>query len=266
MIKKSKRPCKGLTVLALIGLLTSIEVRADIIDDIEELEKPKKKTKTEEEQTSSEPAPEDSKSQGQESASPRPESRPSTTTAPGEKPPLPSKSENPSKASEPAGDKTSGSSPSTASSQASASANKAEREARRKIPIHLASEGTSTYSQNGSSVHLEKNVVITQDDIRIQANEAKIKMGKESGGVELAEMIGKVSMVHSSKDPAERITAYGDHAIFENNNQLITLEGNARLLRDGHLVKGDRIIYEIISGMVKVDRVQGVVRPERAEK
>lgn len=257
LIRKSKRPLSGLLFCSVLGVLVPTVLRADIIDDISELEKPKKKSNTEEEEGQS-PEASGENIEAPKTREPAAPARGSTRSpVPGsapEKGAPSSKSSSPNKATE------------AEDQKETTAANKAEREARRKLPIHLASEGTSTYSQNGSFVHLEKNVIITQDDIRIQANEAKIKMAKESGGVDVAEMLGKVSLVRSSKDPGERINAYGDRALFENDSQLVTLEGNARLLRDGHLVKGDKIIYEIVTGMVKVDRVQGVVRPERADK
>ncbi len=145
--------------------------------------------------------------------------------------------------------------------------NNVDTNERRKLPIHLQSEGTSTYSQNGSLVHLEKNVVITQDDVRIQSDEAKVKLGDKSSdsNVQSVEMKGRVNLNRYSNDPSERITAKGDHAIFDNPSQLVTLEGNARLWRDGHLIRGDKIVYEIETGMVKVDRVQGIVQPDKAK-
>ncbi len=239
--------------------LSSQGLRADIIDDINELDMPKKKSKNSEETTSenSEATESDSGVKTGDTPPLSPKAPQGKTPSVVDKVPVPVKAESSS-------NKASETGPSNTKSNPAGT--KAEREARKKIPVYLSSEGTSTYSQNGSFVNLQKNVVITQDDIKIQANEANLRMSKQSGGVSEAEMMGKVSLVRSSKDPAERISAQGDRALFENEQQLVTLEGNARLLRDGHLVKGDRIIYEIVTGMVKVDRVQGVVRPERAEK
>jgi lipopolysaccharide transport protein LptA len=141
--------------------------------------------------------------------------------------------------------------------------------ARRDAPIHLQSDGTSTYSRNGSVVHLQKNVVITQDDIRLQSDEARVLFAPEgrresNNTVQTVEVSGKVNLTRLSKDPTERITAKSDKAIFDNDTQKVTLDGNARLWKDGHLIKGDRIVYEIVTGMIKVDRAQGVVQPEKA--
>jgi lipopolysaccharide transport protein LptA len=120
-------------------------------------------------------------------------------------------------------------------------------------------------------VHLQKNVVITQDDIRLQSDEARLLFlpdGKKENNntVQTVEVNGKVKFSRFAKDPAEQITAKSDKAVFDNETQKVTLDGNARLLKDGHLIKGDRIVYEIVSGMIKVDRAQGVVQPEKASK
>lgn len=230
---RTKIVVSGALTIAALHLFPLQTLRADIIDSIEELEKPKKQT---------DPKPSDKKKN--ETSKESPESQLPLLEVPPELPRPPG-----------------GSTPKS-------SGKGLKRNDRRKVPIHLQSEGTSTYSQNGAMVHLQKNVVITQDDIRLQADEAKVALqaGKEANAVSSVEMIGKVSMARYSKDPNERISARGDRAVFNNSEQIVTLEGNARLWRDGHLIKGDRIVYEIITGMIKVDRVQGVVQPEKAGK
>ncbi len=160
---------------------------------------------------------------------------------------------------------------SKASGEGSDPAKKAGERQRRDAPIHLQSDGTSTYSRNGSVVNLEKNVVITQEDLRLQSEQAKVVLasGEKKAGsnsVETVEVSGKVNLSRFAKDPTERITARSDKALFDNNSQKVTLDGNARLWKDGHLIKGDRIVYEILTGMIKVDRAQGIVQPERASK
>jgi lipopolysaccharide transport protein LptA len=241
-----KGPCvpqtnrnKRLWCIFLFGFLSlsiPIRVQADIIDDIEEL-LPKK------DQKKPQPKP-----------SPQPTASPTPDLIPEPEPPRPSIQE----------PKSSGKAPEK-------SREKKSVQTRRDAPIHLQSEGTSTYSRNGSVVHLQKNVVITQDDIRLQSDEARVLFSpdgkKESNNsVQTVEVNGKVKFSRFSKDPAEQITAKSDKAIFDNDTQKVTLDGNARLLKDGHLMKGDRIVYEIVTGMIKVDRAQGIVQPERAGK
>jgi lipopolysaccharide transport protein LptA len=229
------------SVVLLAFLMASLApaLRADIIDDINQLE-PKKDPKTPPPKPTAKPTP---------TATPAPDMIPEPEELP--RPMTPEPKSN-GKASDKAKDRKTA-------------------KARRDAPIHLQSEGTSTYSRNGSVVHLQKNVVISQDDIRLQSDEARVLFspdGKKENNntVQTVEVNGKVNLTRLSKDPAERITAKSDKAIFDNNAQKVTLDGNARLWKDGHLIKGDRIVYEIVTGMIKVDRAQGVVQPEKAGK
>jgi lipopolysaccharide transport protein LptA len=227
-------------IVILVGLLSAslapAVLRADIIDDINQLEP--KPQKTPQPKPTASPTP---------TATPTPDviPEPEDTARPVSPEPRPT-----GKASDKPKDKKS-------------------VKARRDAPIHLQSDGTSTYSRNGSVVHLQKNVVITQDDIRLQSDEARVLFAPEgrrenNNTVQSVEVNGKVNLTRLSKDPAERITAKSDKAIFDNDSQKVTLDGNARLWKDGHLIKGDRIVYEIVTGMIKVDRAQGVVQPEKA--
>jgi lipopolysaccharide transport protein LptA len=236
-LKNCSRNIASVVLLSLLTASHAPALRADIIDDINQLE-PKKDPKTPPPKPTPKPTP---TSTPTPDLIPEPEELPRPVTPearPGGKAPEKSK-------------------------------DKKSVKARRDAPIHLQSDGTSTYSRNGSVVHLQKNVVISQDDIRLQSDEARVLFspdGKKENNntVQTVEVNGKVNLTRLSKDPTERITAKSDKAIFDNNAQKVTLDGNARLWKDGHLIKGDRIVYEIVSGMIKVDRAQGVVQPEKA--
>ncbi len=237
--KNCSKRIVSVLLLSLLSASLSPVLRADIIDDINQLE-PKKDPKTPQPKPSVKPTP---------SATPLPETIPEPEELPRPGTPEP---------------KPNGKAPDKAKDRKST-------KARRDAPIHLQSDGTSTYSRNGSVVHLQKNVVISQDDIRLQSDEARVLFspdGKKENNntVQTVEVSGKVNLTRLSKDPAERITAKSDKAIFDNDAQKVTLDGNARLWKDGHLIKGDCIVYEIVTGMIKVDRAQGVVQPEKAGK
>jgi len=228
-------------------------VRADIINDIDQLDKDKpekdkeKKDKEKEQPTKSKAQ----KPKGKNSSTnlPQPDDKADLIPEPTEEtiiPPLPPR---PSKTSGKSKGKT--------------------KEQRQKAPVHLQSDGTTTYSKDRSTVVLEKNVVITQDDMRLESDEAKITLlpkGSAENGVKSALLSGKVAISRYSDDPSERMNAKSDKALFDNQAQTVALEGNARLWREGNLIKGDRIIYEMTSGMIKVDKAQGVVQPERMNK
>ncbi len=134
-----------------------------------------------------------------------------------------------------------------------------------KEPIRLKSEGRSTYSRDGGIIHLVKNVVITQAELRFQADEAKVHLNQshqnEEDNVDRVEVIGNVQIAKFSDDPNEKLTAKGERAFFYNEKRKVVLIGNARLWRGGHLVKGKQISYDLDTGMITVDRAEGVVKP-----
>lgn len=134
-----------------------------------------------------------------------------------------------------------------------------------KEPIRLKSEGRSTYSRDGGTIHLVKNVVITQAELRFQADEAKVHLNQErqneEDNVDKVEVIGNVQIAKFSEDPNEKLTAKGERAFFYNEKRKVVLIGNARLWRGGHLIKGKQISYDLDTGMITVDRAEGVVKP-----
>ena len=79
--------------------------------------------------------------------------------------------------------------------------------------------------------------------------------------VERAVLKGGVHVSKFDPDESKIIKARGDEATFFNSKQQIELNGNARLWKGGHLIKGKRIVYDIKSGMISVDEARGVVQP-----
>ncbi|SME91376.1 lipopolysaccharide transport periplasmic protein LptA [Pseudobacteriovorax antillogorgiicola] len=144
---------------------------------------------------------------------------------------------------------------------------KGNKEKAAKSPIKLKSDGRSTYTKNGGIIVMRKNVVITQDELRLQADQAKIFVDpkKKDDSVEKVEIEGQVKMSKFSEDPTERVTAHGDRAIFINQTQIVQLIGNARLYKGGHLIRGKKIVYDVQTGLITVDQAQGVVQPEEAQ-
>lgn len=140
----------------------------------------------------------------------------------------------------------------------------AERRDRSKAPIELKSQGQTTYARNGGLIQLREDVVITQADLRLQSDEAKIYLNEtsEENDVEKVEVYGQVKMTKFDEIPSERVTARGERAVFFNSRQKVELIGNARLWKGGHLIRGKKITYDIPTGMITVDQAVGVVRPE----
>lgn len=237
--------CRNIRASGLFVALACLflsQARADIITDIEQLDKPK--DKKEEKKTEKEKPASKKEVPRVEDLIPPPAPSPAPATEQTIIPP-------------------------PAPSGEGSKAPKVSKEQRRNAPIHLQSDGTSTYSRNNLVVQMEKNVLITQEDLRLQSNAATVHLAEgktENNGVKSAELTGKVSISRNSNDPAERMNARSDKATFDNNAQTVILEGNARLWREGSLIKGEKITYEITTGMIKVDRAQGVVQPDKVKQ
>ena len=133
----------------------------------------------------------------------------------------------------------------------------------RKSPIKIRSSGTSTFSKKKNLIILKRDVVITQEDLRLESDEARVFIKQENGEdvVEKAILNGGVHVSKFDEDDSKVVKARGDKATFFNRQQLIELNGNARLWKGGHLIKGKKIKYDVRTGMISVDEARGVVQP-----
>ena len=135
---------------------------------------------------------------------------------------------------------------------------------RRRLPISLRSDGQATYTKNGGVVKLNKNVRISQGNLFFRSDRATAffidKLGQKI--VDKVEIFGNVRLSKTSSDPKEKVKASGNRAYFFNSKRSATLIGNARLWQGGHLIKGTQITYDLDSGIVKVDRAEGLLQPE----
>lgn len=138
-----------------------------------------------------------------------------------------------------------------------------------KLPVKFKGDGQTTYSREAGVITLQENVVITQGDLRLQSDKARVKFLKNANSKEEVDEVlitGQVKVSKFDPNPMDRIVAHGDKAVFYNSEQKIRLIGNARLYRGGDLMKGKQIIYEIETGIVLVDQAKGIVQPEEAQK
>lgn len=133
-----------------------------------------------------------------------------------------------------------------------------------KEPVLFKGDGPTTYARQDGIITLQENVMITQGDLRMQSDRAKVTLSDDDSSkenVRKVEISGRVKMTKLDPDPKERVVAHGDRAIFLNSEQKVRLIGNARLYRGGDLMKGNQIVYELDTGLVIVDKAQGVVQP-----
>lgn len=111
------------------------------------------------------------------------------------------------------------------------------------------------------SLMLEEDVVVTQDDIRLEADKATIYFEAKSREVREVHAVGSVRFSRVDPDTGQPIKAEGREAIFSNAKRLITMKGEPVLYRGEDIVRGKVIYYDLKNGWVKADRVEGVVQP-----
>lgn len=126
--------------------------------------------------------------------------------------------------------------------------------------VKFWSKSLSGFRDRGSLI-LEEDVVVTQDDIRLEADKATIYF--EQGGKDVKEVhaIGSVKFLRTDPETGDPIRAEGKEAFFSNAKRNVVLKGEPVLHRGSDVVRGKAIYYDLKNGWVKADRVEGVVQP-----
>jgi lipopolysaccharide transport protein LptA len=133
-------------------------------------------------------------------------------------------------------------------------------ESKKKSPVHFQGLSLTGLKSEGV-VELHKQVVVTQDDFRLESEEAKIYLEPPSNDVKKVVATGHVKITKKDENTGNPVHANSDVADFDNLTQMITLKGNARILKEGDLLTGDLIYYNLKTGWIKVERVKGIVTP-----
>ena len=126
--------------------------------------------------------------------------------------------------------------------------------------VKFWSRSLSGFRDQGSVI-LEEDVVVTQDDIRLEADKATIFFESKSHDVKEVHAIGSVKFSRIDPDTRQPIRAEGREAVFSNAKRMVTMKGEPVLHRGDDVVRGKVIYYDLNNGWVKADRVEGVVQP-----
>lgn len=131
-------------------------------------------------------------------------------------------------------------------------------------PIKYRSEQLAG-QKSGGVVVLEENVVVTQADMRIEADKATLHFDQATNEVIDCVAVGNVHFFRKDPETGNPVTAEGREAIFNNKERTVILKGDPKLTRGGDVVRGRQILYDLTSGWVKADRVEGVVQPTKQD-
>ena len=126
--------------------------------------------------------------------------------------------------------------------------------------VKFWSKSLSGFRDQGS-LSLEEDVVVTQDDIRIEADKATIFFERTTNEVKEVHAVGSVRFQRVDPESGQPIRAEGKEAIFDNAKRMVTMKGEPILYRGEDVVRGKVIYYNLTTGWVKADRVEGVMQP-----
>jgi len=133
-------------------------------------------------------------------------------------------------------------------------------------PVHFESKGLRGLRDKGT-VELLEDVIITQGELRVEADKAKIFYDEDQREVARVLAEGNVKIFNVERSTGEKMQAFSNQMEFLNKNRTVIMEGNARLWRGTQsVIRGKKITYEIDSGWIKADRVAGELQPEDKKK
>ncbi len=243
-MKSTLNRANGAVLIAAMMVSGPVQIAFADLDDLEEPEQPLSTKKDgpaqPENKSSNSPTQKSSTDLGPSSDLNHPTGKSKVADEVAAPPPFPSKTQKP---------------------RTKASSNKRDANStNKKGPIRWKSKGLLA-TQEKSIVELEKDVEIVQDNLSLTADYSKIYFTEaEAGDVEKVYVRGNVHIEKKDDDPANHVVAKSNEATYYSLENKITLIGNARLWRQGNLVKGKKITYDLKTGWITVDSVEGVVQ------
>ena len=140
---------------------------------------------------------------------------------------------------------------------------KSPSKSRKKQRLPVKFEGETMIGQQQEGVlDLDEKVWIRQGEMEIKADHAKLFFEDITREVEHVEARGNVKLLNRDEERGEYVRAFGDKVTYSAKSEKAVLMGNATLYRGADIVRGDRIDYDLKTGIFKATRVKGVVKPE----
>jgi lipopolysaccharide transport protein LptA len=127
-------------------------------------------------------------------------------------------------------------------------------------PVRFESRGLQGSKEQGT-IELLEEVVVTQADLRIEAKRATVYFTQTSNDVQKVVATGDVKLFKTDPETGQKIRAEANEVTFLNAERKVFLKGNARLWRGDDLMRGKQFTYELDTGWIRADRIEGVVQP-----
>ncbi len=135
-----------------------------------------------------------------------------------------------------------------------------------KEPVHFESKGLRGLREKGM-VELVQDVIVTQGDMKMEADHAQVFFDEASHEVIKVVAEGNVKVNGVDENSGERFRAFGNQGVFLNKERTVVMEGNVKLWRgEDSVVRSKKMTYEMNTGWVKMDRVTGELAPGDKDK
>lgn len=115
-------------------------------------------------------------------------------------------------------------------------------------PIDLSADATS-YDQNSGMLVYTGNVIVHQGEVKMRANAMKAKLVGSKPSHIYAD--GRVVI------DAPSGVATGDNGVYDIDPRIITLTGHVVLTKDKNVMRGQKLVVNLISGQATLDGGQG---------
>ncbi|MBP6217733.1 MAG: LptA/OstA family protein [Oligoflexales bacterium] len=130
----------------------------------------------------------------------------------------------------------------------------------KKLPVHFRGDGLVGSRRDGY-LELQKDVLVSQGDLTLKSDYAQVYYEDSSHEVKKIIAKGHVKVQRPAAGDRALLSAKSDEIEFDVAKQRLVLQGHAELAKDGDLVKGERINYDIKTGWIDASQVKGVLRP-----
>ncbi len=124
-------------------------------------------------------------------------------------------------------------------------------------PVLFRSESMSGNRFQGH-LTLKGSVKITQGDLIMMSDEAVIDQDIRLGTLKTIVATGNVYFQRTDEATGKRMTASSQSATYLALAKTITFKGNASITRGTDKINGTIFIYDIVSGLIKAQKVDGV--------
>jgi lipopolysaccharide transport protein LptA len=116
-------------------------------------------------------------------------------------------------------------------------------------------------SQKSGLAELQGNVRIHHGDLFLRSEKAQMLFDDKTKELSRVIAIGAVVLERNGEKPSEVVYASGGKMEYDRINNMVFLTQNALLKQGSDIVRGELIKYNVATGIVEVQRVQGNVTP-----